>query len=988
MLFCATFCYFGVVSHTIRIFFIMLSSCGASIVHPFEHISTPYSQELPSSLTTSQHHASVGGNKRGTQNAIIIKMSLTAASSSSSSSSSSSTVRECLAAYCASLEEVVSAGRSGASSSRRSFLESDCAYRGVELVGAVEHALEKEVVVLASPQPSATSPSIPAAIPDLTRLLLAIPDRTSNALAVACRNETTGPEASVSAAFITAAVEQVNIIKPRESIALKDLPGILRDQVGWSRLVVAKVMCGVLAGKDVGGLVATLMVLKRRGCFAYAVSYVMQRPRLYAETAVQLDTDSTTYLLQRTVHRAIILGRQNDSPDLSSGNPISPFSSPERTAISCIIETILLSEISVTNGETEPAHHIASALCKALTSSTKGFSEEGPLSDVVTEAERARRAVDVIFEAVAGASKIVSSGSIKLAGTAEIEVQRGLPSLLEPLEGMVSEELRRRVVVKFSDVRNLHHSPESLCHASVYCIQHTPAEVLQSTSARLLSPILQGVSTRLSSPLPSHRKLACIAARCLSMVLTPDEPASFEDHPLAYENWLSERCDWRISHSNNDNNNTPEIPQKKPKKIAPPEDLEEIGAEDAFGFDDNSEDEKQNGSVADETGDDTDSAGFWSSEDEAEVVKPIQNHTTNIKPPILLQDALSFLQGKMEDAAKLTEVLEELPLRLASERIDEVTAVGPALFQALLHLQNQYNVDTFDANKEESLVLLLSKLPSICVRHLVDKIWGPNMSTIQRIEALKLLSASASRLRLQKAPEANPLPTASSDPTLIYSKGVASVRTRREYPPIFDDSREVQIRETVLERLETKTKRSARKQGGVVEYTNGLDSCCAVFVYNLVGTTDRSHFNPVASDDVLVLAELLRYLWHMGELLHGCRAGGDAEAVLRVILDFVYQIAGHSEAFIVANVLACAAATILSLPVITAEMLPMLNSWVAVAQEVRYGKKGKGDTSCASVAASLMVAVQRRLDDVVGAAMPSGGIVAPSQSSMPMIQML
>ena len=507
--------------------------------------------------------------------------------------------------------------------------------------------------------------------------------------------------------------------------------------------------------------------------------------------------------------------------------------------------------------------------------------------------------------------------------------------------------VRFRVITKFGDNRNLQGKvvgEDHLCMSTIYFVERTPENIIQSHKEGLLSGVLNGIQARLGSPIPGYRKSACIAARCLSFVIDPDNPIEFEDYPEAYELWMD--AEDGICSATTLNTNT-EIASKKKSKNK--QLVQEDPNECAFS-DDTVSDQVSNG-------DDGDVNSFWSSDSESlEENKPADNphDTTRLVNVMYLNDILKVFQGKREDVQELERSLSDLPTRLSSERLDEISSIGPQLFKAVLYLHNDFVSEIFDEKRHEALLILISTIPTTTLPQCIDLIWSQHMGTAQRLEVLKLLGLAAARMRLI------PLKNSDKDDEDISNGGILKYGSRRKYPPTEYNESET-YKNIVRERVDCKTRVIHKKRTQQAGHRNQFEEHSALFIYNLIGTWDSKHFNPFTAEDPMVLSELLRYLWGVSELLDN--SGEEGQFVLLSMISFLWEMRKHELPYIISLVIAAATTAIISVRELPFQVA---DNWVQFAEDIVRGRVGKSDRACIALASNLLSAVQQQVDTLVG----------------------
>ncbi|KAJ9463038.1 hypothetical protein DIPPA_25639 [Diplonema papillatum] len=830
-------------------------------------------------------------------------------------------IRLALSKYNETMNAVISSV--GASDRHRDYTESECLAAAAEVVEATEAGFGEG---------GASDEVVP-----LVRLLLSCGEKTHAAVAAAQQTAGAGGEAPLID-LVTPATDVVNASRKR-STPLLSLPPVLQDPRHWVALVVHRAIAAVAPSDQqveaaeadgricrLGGM---LDMLRRRGLGEVCARYMLGRPRVFGEVAKHIGRETLETLVVWLV----------------------AWEAGQR----CLQELVTVAEA---DGKSADASNVTVVIAK-----------------VVTAASTQRVVVERILAGLFGVVRRTYS----------------VPA------NSVAAAVRRRVLAKFGDDRCLEFAPSSLCHAAIGLIERTPSDVLQSKSENLLGNVLSGVSARLSSLVGEHRRMACIAARCLSLVIDPQEPVDFEDHPLAYEEWVREGnalLRGGVEGHIDPSRGAPTAGVFGTKtKVSPPGQKKKQDHADDLAFDD----EDDEGDEQPEEEEDRQSAGeaenneagglsadadeeFWGPTVEGEEVEiarldgasePSGSRARSCR----LQDVLKMLNEKCEDAARkdVDEALACLPSSIRQERLFEVEAVAPALFKTLLFLSYEFlHTATCKDARRDSLLALLVAAPKQTIPTIAESLWSEHMGTAQRCEALHFLSTAAVRLR--EVPARHPAgapPSSKQDVPDIphaYRSGLASIYARRPYPPLQDDEHVDTLAKAtsiVQHRLQAKTvlrSSAVRAQSSCVEASNNeFDRLSALFVYNVIGTADSRHFNP--SSDPMVLVDLLKYLWCVGDLLSGCLSARDVSVE---ILAYLWTLTDQPLPLASAHVFMAAAACLKALP--QPVDVPLLHHWAAVAEEVLRGAKGKHDPACFAAAVHLMTAIQERLDEVLAPA--------------------
>lgn len=110
---------------------------------------------------------------------------------------------------------------------------------------------------------------------------------------------------------------------------------------------------------------------------------------------------------------------------------------------------------------------------------------------------------------------------------------------------------------------------------------------------------------------------------------------------------------------------------------------------------------------------------------------------SKIKRPRFLRDCLEYLRS--DDPEKWEYALEDLPSILSNSFILELKEFGGQLFNSLLFLSDQFNLDGFEVKRMDLLGLIIQKLPENCLRMLKSEFVGRSMNIGQKSDILSLI---------------------------------------------------------------------------------------------------------------------------------------------------------------------------------------------------------------------------------------------------------
>eukprot|EP01065_Artemidia_motanka_P000116 TRINITY_DN10039_c0_g1_i1.p1 TRINITY_DN10039_c0_g1~~TRINITY_DN10039_c0_g1_i1.p1 ORF type:complete len:634 (+),score=191.35 TRINITY_DN10039_c0_g1_i1:40-1902(+) len=579
-------------------------------------------------------------------------------------------LRRLLAAVSDACAAVDQASASGAADSRRDIVEAECLHAAGELEDAV--AGRRLVSTCVADAKAGEAAWAWQELRDIVKLLLAAPDRLHNARLSARRaGGTAEPEPLLPVPSAHDAHARLAERHTRRTSSLEALPPSLAAPEKWATLVCDGVVSNVCSGgqnKEADAAAADLLhQLRLRGFTGSAAAPLLRCRGVVADRAA-----------------AVLAGL--------------------RGATSGAILAQLLRDIRP-DGD-------GAALVRRWA--------------LATGADAAEAA-----SLTAGAYSCLSRDQLRLP-VVRILVDALIGPRGETLAGdaaAVGKAVRRRVLAGFADAGSLGKQPTSLCHAAVLFIERTPRDELEG-SGGLLGCALDGVSARLSSPLPAHRRMSAVAARAISDVVSPEQPLDFPEFPGAYDEW-SDECARRTAPATLARE-AAAAPRKRPR---PPrqEDPDEL----AFG-----------GPEQEEPSSPSSAGSWWGSEAGDDPSLPFAAASPAREQSLMtLQDSLKVLQGKKEDTEELDRVFSGLEKRLRTERAEEVAALANALARCLLTLGDSYGIANFHELRTGALRALAVRAPRDAVPVLVGMVWGENLSTLQRMDVLRVLCEAASELR-------------------------------------------------------------------------------------------------------------------------------------------------------------------------------------------------------------------------------------------------
>nr|XP_020668766.1 telomere length regulation protein TEL2 homolog [Pogona vitticeps] len=250
-----------------------------------------------------------------------------------------------------------------------------------------------------------------------------------------------------------------------------------------------------------------------------------------------------------------------------------------------------------------------------------------------------------------------------------------------------------------------------------------------------------------------------------------------------------------------------------------------------------------------------------------------------------------------EDADKweaTVSVLETLIRRNAAAARE----ASVELAKVLLHLEEKSYIASFAELRQGALVAVLVTDPVTVTRYLTSEFYSLNYSLRQRMDILDALAGAARELSRPLCLESKPLPSLKHPSIQVLSSDGSS--------PVWQ--------KVVDERIKKKTRRFAKGPSHVEPSSapNRFAPVAGHFFFPLLQNFDRPMTTfDLLGDDHLVLGRLLHTL---AILMHCAANSGVATAMGKALLEFVWALRFHVDAYVRQGLLTSVSSTLLSVP--------------------------------------------------------------------------
>lgn len=512
--------------------------------------------------------------------------------------------------------------------------------------------------------------------------------------------------------------------------------------------------------------------------------------------------------------------------------------------------------------------------------------------------------------------------------------------MLQSLLGYLALDSRRRPLLvqalrelleTWGSSSAVRHAPlpqqRYISEALLVCLAHLREPELRDGRHELMASLMAGVKTRLDSSLPAVRRLGMIVAEVASARIHPEGPPlrfQYEEDELSRELLALAALPPAADSSS-----------EASPAVAP------VAAEtpDGGSVDGGVPQARPEGSDSELDSDD-------------ELVPYDMSGDRELKSgkvPAYVQDCVEALTSS-EDCERWEAALravEGLILRSPAAARE----VSLELAKVLLHLEEKTSVVGFEGLRQRALVAVVVTDPAPVAEYLTSQFYAVNFSLRQRMDILDVLTLAAQELsrpgRLPKAPQRG-------------SPSPASLPSSTPAPT---------WRAVVEERVRSKTRRfsqgSARR--GPEARPNEFNLVAGYFFFPLLRHFDR----PVVTFDLLGENQLVlgRLVHTLGALMYLAVNTTVAVAMGKALLEFVWTLRFHGDAYVRRGLLSAVFSVLLSVPAeqLLADLPDELleaRPWLADVAEQ------DPDDDCRGLAVRALLLLQRLRDALVPLAPP------------------
>ncbi|XP_006146437.1 telomere length regulation protein TEL2 homolog [Tupaia chinensis] len=454
------------------------------------------------------------------------------------------------------------------------------------------------------------------------------------------------------------------------------------------------------------------------------------------------------------------------------------------------------------------------------------------------------------------------------------------PSQRRPLLLQVLREL----LEAWGSSSAIRHTPlPQQCHVSkavLICLAHLEEAELQDSREELLASMMAGVKCRLDSSLPPVRRLGMVVAEVLSSRLHPEGPPlrfQYEEDGLSRE-LLALAAPRSVGHG------SPEAsPSLAPGAAETLTEASERGAPQAglegSGSDLDSDDELV---PYDMSGDRELKSG---------------------KAPVYIRDCVEALSSS-EDGECWEAALRALEGLVCRSPV-AAQEVSVELAKVLLHLEERVCVAGFEELRQRALVAVTVVDPARVAAYLTSQFYALNYSLRQRMDILDVLTLAAQELS-RPGRSRRALRHGSPGPGFLCSPARATSQPGSTAAPDW--------RVVVEERIRSKTRRFSKgpSRPAPAGGPNEFSAVAGHFFFPLLQRFDRPLMTfDLLGDDQLVLGRLTHTL---GALMYLAVNTTVAVSMGKALLEFVWALRFHTDAYVRRGLLSAVSAVLLSVP--------------------------------------------------------------------------
>lgn len=362
----------------------------------------------------------------------------------------------------------------------------------------------------------------------------------------------------------------------------------------------------------------------------------------------------------------------------------------------------------------------------------------------------------------------------------------------------------------------------------------------KNTADGLMTKLLHGVQSHISSPEEWVRLYGMITAEQFSAVLQPEGPKlNFEYKCDDDVNYLLSLTDITVKSS----------------------DPVEASMEEAAS----KEDEKDKANVAT-----TDNMPIeLDSDDDLEPFDMSHDAPHGAKKPMYLRDCMEGLLDQ-ENRDWVESCLQTIASLIQTCK-DDLPDVAEELAKILLYLEDKFGLDRFVALRQHALVTLAVNSPKVVATYLTEQFYGAHLNIRQRLDILEVLALASNQL--------------ASPPTVV--------------PPVAEKSvsalADTHWQSVVMERVKANTRIISKGATTVVvPAKNRFSDVAGFFFYPLMSYYDRKENTfDLLGEDSFVLARLICTLGIVQDSAANCPRSAH---MAHCLMEFVSALKYHTEA--------------------------------------------------------------------------------------------
>ncbi|KAM8960406.1 telomere length regulation protein TEL2 homolog [Pelodytes ibericus] len=401
------------------------------------------------------------------------------------------------------------------------------------------------------------------------------------------------------------------------------------------------------------------------------------------------------------------------------------------------------------------------------------------------------------------------------------------------------------------------------------CLSLMNKEEVDGCKEVLLFALTRGTTLYLESSLPNYRRLGMVVAECLSRHLDcslPELKFEYEDDEETKElrSLMSAPC---VCPSDVVLEQVNDSVESSPPKVSPPRD--DVKPEETSKSDNKSDSELD-------------------SDDELTPYDMTADTALKMKnAPVYIRDAIEVLLS--DDTEHLEATMISL-VTLINRNMEASKEVSVELIKILLHLEDRPCVSNLVEIRHGAMVAVTVIDPVSVSEYLTAEFYSVNYNLRQRMDILDVIASAAKSLSENVAPELS-----------AGKKGV-----QKDGPTDW--------RKIVEARIASKTKRFAKGSSAPTPAAtpNAFHSVAGHFFFPLLQNFDSPAMTfDLLGEDSLVLGRMVHTL---GIMMHLVMNAPIAPQMGKALLEFVWVLHFHSDAYVRQGLLFCVSTVLLSVP--------------------------------------------------------------------------